>query len=198
MVRIVLIHPGSTDYDAQGRIQGTLDMPLNDIGRQEVLQLVEALRLQGMEVLYASESEPSQETATTLAAGLGIKVKTLGKMHNLDHGLWQGMLVDEVKLKQPKVYRQWLEQPECVRPPEGETVGEARERVQTSLRKLLKKHEGDVIGLVVPDPLARVVRSYLLNAQLGDLWHATDEHGHWETINVEPNVVVTSIVPGEG
>ena len=27
MVQIVLIRPGSTDYDQQGRIQGTLDVP---------------------------------------------------------------------------------------------------------------------------------------------------------------------------
>ena len=36
MVQIVLIRPGSTDYDEQGRIQGTLDIPLNDQGADEV------------------------------------------------------------------------------------------------------------------------------------------------------------------
>ena len=34
-LRIVLVKPGATDFDEQGRIIGTLDVPLNDSGIQQ-------------------------------------------------------------------------------------------------------------------------------------------------------------------
>ena len=84
-------------------------------------------------------------------------MKTLDKLQNLDHGLWQGMLVSDVKTKQPKVYRQWQEQPETVCPPQGETLCTAKQRVQAALAKLLKKHKADgLVAIVVPEPLASV------------------------------------------
>jgi probable phosphoglycerate mutase len=104
---------------------------------------------------------------------------------NLDHGLWQGMLVDDVKTKQPKVYRQWLEQPETVCPPQGETVSAAKQRVQAALVKLVKKHKPDeMVALVVPEPLASIVRHVLRHDELGDLWHSSVEAGKWELIDV--------------
>ena len=44
MLQIVLVRPGSTEYDAQERIQGTLDVPLNEQGNTEVAQVIHELR----------------------------------------------------------------------------------------------------------------------------------------------------------
>jgi probable phosphoglycerate mutase len=192
MVQIVLIRPGATDYDQQGRIQGDLDVPLCDEGAHEVLRVSEELKDQGLEIIYSSDCERAVQTAEAIAKALGIKVKTLDNMQNLDHGLWQGMLVEEVKRKQPKVYRQWQEQPGSVCPPEGEMLSEAQERVRAALGRLLRKHKQGKVGLVVPEPLASVVRSYLAQAEVGDLWRAGTEHGTWEIINVEPHSLAHS------
>src|SRR5262245_44961371 len=173
MFQILLIHPGCTEYDQQGRVQGTLDIPLCEDGRQEVEALIGELSGRKIAAIYSSPSQSAQQTAETLAAAHDLKVKTLDKLQNLDHGLWQGMLVDDVKKKQPKVYRQWLEQPETVCPPQGETVVDAKERVQAALTKLIKKHKSDgVVALVVPEPLASIVRHVLTRVDLGDLWHS--------------------------
>jgi broad specificity phosphatase PhoE len=116
----------------------------------------------------------------------------LDQLHNLDHGLWQGMLVDDVKAKQPKVYRQWQEQPETVCPPQGETVRAAKARVAAAMLKLLKKHKSArLVAVVVPEPLASVVRHVLRNDELGDLWHSSGAKAHppWERIDVEPPLI---------
>ena len=68
------------------------------------------------------------------------------------------MLIEDVKRKQPKVFRQWQEQPEIVCPPEGEMLSEAHERVQAALTKMLKKHKEGTIALVIPEPLASLVQ----------------------------------------
>ena len=111
MLTIALILPGATDFDVQGRIRGKLNVPLNADGLQEVARLSEELRGSNLEVIYCADGQPSLETAEALSEALDVKLKKLDKITNIDYGLWQGLMVDEVRLKQPKVYRQWQEQP---------------------------------------------------------------------------------------
>jgi broad specificity phosphatase PhoE len=192
MLKIVLVRPGSTDYDDQRRIQGSLDIPLNTHGTHEVQQLISPLKSQGIEVIYCSGCEPAVSTAQILAEGLDAKIKKLDRMCNLNHGLWQGLTVDEVKHKQPKVYRQWSEQPESVCPPEGETVAEARQRVDVALAKVVRKHKQGAIAIVAPEPLASIVRASLGRGELGDLWHAAEEHEPYDAIEIDPATFVPS------
>jgi len=189
MVQIVLIRPGSTDYDQQGRIQGTLDIPLSKEGSAEVDKVIEQLRDQGITALYCSPCRAAADTAASIAVGLGLKVKTLEKLQNLDHGLWQGMLVDEIKRKHPKVFRQWQEQPEIICPPEGEMLDEALQRLQAVLTKLLKKHKEGKIGLVLPEPMASLAHCYLARTEVGDLWNSGIPCGSWEVLAVEPELL---------
>jgi broad specificity phosphatase PhoE len=182
MIKIVLIRPGSTDYDQQGRIQGSLSVPLNDEGSAEVARTVEELRELKLDAVYSPGSEPAMQTAAAIADAHGLKVRKLDRMQNLNHGLWQGMRIDEVRRKQPKVYRQWQDKPEVICPPEGEMLVEAEGRVRTALTKLLKRHREGVIGLVVSEPLASLVRQFVVNSELGDLWKATNGHARWEIL----------------
>ena len=196
MLQIVLIRPGSTDYDQQQRIQGALDVPLNDQGNSEVAQIIDELGEKEIETLYAPPCEPAQQTGKAIAKGLGVKLKKLDRMQNLDYGLWQGMLVNDVRHKQPKVYRQWQDQPENVCPPEGEMLGQAQDRVRAAITKLLKRHKEGVIGLVVPEPLASLVRRFVQQDELGDLWKVTNGHGQWQVLEIEPEKVLAHSTQG--
>jgi phosphoserine phosphatase len=190
MLRIVLIRPGSTDYDQQRRIQGNLDVPLNEQGNAEIACVIEELRPLNIEEVYTACGEPAGQTARAVAEALGVKLKKLDRLTNLNQGLWQGMLIDEVRVKQPKVYRQWQEHPENVCPPEGEMLGAAAERVEACLARLMKRRKGGVIALVAPEPLASLVRRVVMHEQLGDLWKAADEHGRWEVLEPKPEALV--------
>jgi broad specificity phosphatase PhoE len=185
MLRIVFIRPGRTDYDEQGRISGSLDIPLNAEGIREVQAMIPQLQRQQIEVIYASACEPALQSATILAEALDVRLKKLDRMCNLNHGLWQGMSIDEVKHKQPKVYRQWQEQAESVCPPEGETVAEARERAEAAMSKVLRKHKQGTIAVVLPEPLASITRSALCKVALGDLWHAGCERAPCDVVELE-------------
>ncbi|MGE0609008.1 MAG: histidine phosphatase family protein [Pirellulales bacterium] len=186
MLEIILIRPGSTDFDQQGRIQGNLDIPMNECGHQEVLSMVESLRGRGITHVYFGPCQAAVETGEVLAANLGAKRKPLDSLTNLDHGLWQGLRLEEVKHKHPKVFRQWEESPESVCPPEGEPLCEVEERVQANLRRLLKKHREGCIALVAPEPLLTILRSFLTNAEIGSLCCAGTTGGIWESLPVDP------------
>jgi probable phosphoglycerate mutase len=185
MVQIVLIRPGSTDYHEQGRILGTLDIPLNEQGTREVQRVIQEIQHLEISTIYCGPCQAAWQTAAAISEVLGAKLKRLDTLRNIDHGLWQGMLIEDVKRKQPKVYRQWQEQPEIICPPEGEMLNEARERVEAALAKILKKHKLGAIALVVPEPMASVVQACLSQCELGDLWGGGSACGRWEVISLE-------------
>jgi len=190
MLKLLLIRTGSTEYESQGRVQGTLNIPLNEEGRRQMEQIAEQLQNESIDAFYTGPCEAAQQSAQIFATRLDLKPKTLEKLINLDHGLWQGMLIQEVKAKQPKVYRQWQEHPETVCPPDGERLQDAQERAQKVLAKLLKKHKSGTIALVVPEPLTSLIRQMLCDRPLGDLWNAAVAcEPHWEQISVPGELV---------
>ncbi|MCC6494262.1 MAG: histidine phosphatase family protein [Pirellulales bacterium] len=167
MLTILLIRAGVTDFDCQGRIQGTLDVPLCDEGRQQAVAIAEDLiaRSASISALYTGPCLSAQQTAEIIAERIKLKPKALEAMHNLDQGLWQGMLFEDVKAKQPKVYRQWQTAPDTVCPPEGETLQQAADRIKQALGKLTKKHKSGTIALVLSPQVASILRSLLREGQ---------------------------------
>ncbi|TWU30071.1 histidine phosphatase family protein [Bythopirellula polymerisocia] len=198
MLDILLIRAGQTDYDTQGRIQGTIDLPLNEEGKLQVASLSEQLGQHAVAAIYAGPGTATQETAELVAEFLHQKVKSNKNLKNLNLGLWQGMLVADVKSKQPKVYRKWLENPESVCPPEGETLQAAKERLQDVLAKLSKKHKEGTIALVLPEPLASVLVHLLRDADFGNLWQCCCQScPAWELIPGSQPLAIANSTPIE-
>jgi len=184
MLRILLVHPGSTDFDEQGRIKGTLDVPLNANGASQVARTVDELMGTKIDLIYASPCVAAKQTATVLGADHDVKVKVIEKLQNLDHGLWHGKRIEEVKKAQPRIYKQGQDRPETVVPPHGEPLEAAQKRVHTFLGKLLKRHNKGVVAIVLPDPILSLARSYLQDVKLGNLWKSECDQGGWEVIDM--------------
>ncbi len=159
--KILLIRPGATEFDEQGRIIGTLDIPLSELGVSQAERLACESTDHDVKAVFSSPSLSAQQTAEVLAKHHGHKVKVRDALRNIDHGLWQGKELKELRTTQPKIARQWEEHPETVCPPGGESVEDAIPRVQKFLLKLQRKHRSGTIVIVVADPLARVISSLL-------------------------------------
>ncbi|HMO12992.1 MAG TPA: histidine phosphatase family protein [Pirellulaceae bacterium] len=185
MLRLLLVRPGLTDFDEQKRIKGALDMPLNVAGLREVEQAVLALAQEQLDLVYSSPCRAAVQTAELLAKQRDLRVKVAKDLRNLDRGLWSGKTIEEMKNNQPTIYRQWLENPESICPPGGETIGEARERVAKFLAKLLRKHRNATIALVVSEPLLSIIRLVAKASDtIGNLWEVECCCSGWEWIEV--------------
>ena len=155
MPDVVLIRPGCTGFDEQNRIQGSLDLPLSPRGQEQVELVVRQLRGVRLDVVYSAPCEPARSTAIAVCDECGATFKEVADFRNLNHGLWQGLQVDDVRRKYPKVFKQWQESPETVCLPEGETVAQAVERIERGLRKCLKRKRN--VGIVASEPLATLI-----------------------------------------
>lgn len=159
MSTAILIRPGETDFDQQSRIQGRLDLPLSELGRQQVRGLIGRLSELSIESVYSSPTEPALSTAREVAASLDVTFKELDGLGNLSHGLWEGMLLEDVRRKHPRVFKQWREAPTAVCPPEGETCADAYERVRKALKRASRQR--GTFAVVAPEPLATLIGSIL-------------------------------------
>jgi broad specificity phosphatase PhoE len=171
MTQVVLIRPGATVYDEQNRVQGVLDIPLSDRGKAEVAALAERLIGVELSALYCGPGESVSRTAESVGKATGLRPKKLDDLRNLDQGLWQGLQLDEIRRRNLKVFRQWLDDPRTICPPQGETVEAALDRIKATLKPLIRRHRGETIGVVVAEPMAQIIAAYLrrsLRFQLDD------------------------------
>jgi len=197
MVKICLVRPGATSFDVEGRMKGCLDIPLcakgleqaNSVAKEIVQELEQSPGQSSFDAIYSAPCQSAQETAGILAKAVDGRVKLLDCMQNVDHGLWQGKLIDEVRRTQPAVYKNIQEHPESFAPPGGERLEDAQDRVRKTVAKLVRRHKSEFILMVVPDPLASLIRQLLVAGELGDLWKAEKDGGSWEMIALQGNQI---------
>ncbi len=185
MCNVVVVRPGATAFDEQERIKGSLDMPLSPCGVEQVHRIAIEIAKLPISTVYCGPCESAQSTAREISEQTRAKWKVCDCFRNLDHGLWQGKLIDDLKRQQPRMFKQLQDNPRSFCPPGGETVAEAEARVQKLITKLCKKHANETIAVVIPEPLASLIAAKLKETDLGDLWKSECDNGSWEVIDSE-------------
>lgn len=141
MARILLVRHGQSEWNAEGRWQGQADIPLTDLGRAQAAAA--AARLGAFDVIAASTLLRAAETATIIAAALGIgPVVPIPNLVERSAGEWSGLTRDDIRREWPD----YLEQDR--RPPGYEDDDELAVRVDAGLREAAELI-GDGEGLVV-------------------------------------------------
>jgi phosphoserine phosphatase len=185
MCKFVVVRPGSTVFDEQERIKGCLDMPLSPRGVEQVHQTAHEMATLPIAFIYSAPCESAQSTAREIAEHTKAKWKVCDCFRNLDHGLWQGKLVDDLKRHQPRLYKQLQDNPRAFSPPGGETIDNAEARVEKLLKKLCKKHADETIAIVISEPLASLVVHKLMETDLEDVWKSEKDVGSWEIVDAD-------------
>lgn len=169
-------------------------MPLSPNGVEQSQRIAGEMALLPISIIYSGPCESAQSTAREIAEQTKAKWKVCECFRNLDHGLWQGKLIGELKRQQPRLFKQLQDNPRAFCPPGGESVGEAESRVEKMLAKLCKKHANETIAIVIPEPLASLVAHKLKATDLEDVWKSEQDSGSWELINSESHNTIASIV----
>ena len=74
LTTFALIRHGQTDWNAQRRLQGSTDIPLNDVGRGQARDAVAVVSGHEWDAIVSSPLSRAAETADLIAAGLGLTV----------------------------------------------------------------------------------------------------------------------------
>jgi probable phosphoglycerate mutase len=148
--RILAIRHGETAWNVDTRIQGQLDIPLNETGLQQARWMAQALaERDALQAIYASDLSRAHVTAQTLASQVGLAVTAHTGLRERAFGDFQGRTFAEIEVELPDDAHHWRKRtPEWTPPGAGESLIALRERVLATVDELAARHVGQQIALV--------------------------------------------------
>ncbi len=138
MKELWLVRHGETTWNAEGRHQGQLNVPLSPRGVGQTFRLAERLRASGVtfDKLYSSDLERSQETARPIAQALDIPIYLDPRLREINSGALQGLLQSEIEERFPDYVRAVRADPWNTPRPQGESMADVSRRVEAFLNEL--------------------------------------------------------------
>ena len=133
----------------EGRLQGTVDLPLCEAGVRQAEANVAAIRALGVRHIVSSTARRAHQTAHLYGAALNLSVRSAPQLRELDHGAWEGRKVEELLACADSPYAQWLADPGSVAiPGGGESVQSAQERAAGAIREAAFSLPGEPVLIV--------------------------------------------------
>src|SRR6266545_5850147 len=96
MTTILLVRHGETDWNAERRVQGHSDTPLNETGRAQAVALADALEGKEIDAVYSSDLLRAHETARIVAKRRGLEVTAIRDLRERNFGTWEGLTDEEI------------------------------------------------------------------------------------------------------
>lgn len=146
--RIVAIRHGQTAWNAESRLQGQLDIPLNPLGRAQAARLAEALRDEGLELVVSSDLGRAADTARALAEPLALPLHFDPGLRERGFGTMEGRTFQQIDEETPDWGRRWRGRDPDFEPPGGERLSDFYSRSIAAVEALARAHAGRSIALV--------------------------------------------------
>jgi len=189
MATLYVIETGPTVWDQQQRLESAAGAPLAPEAVEYLQAAAIELSTQAIKAVYAASGEAERQAATLLADALAIKTRSRKDLRELDFGMWQGLTVDDIRRRQPKVYKQWTDAPASVCPPGGESLDEAMTRLRTVTKEIVSKHKGESTLLVLRPVAMELLQSLLEHRDLRDFWQRVQAPPGWNQYEMNATVL---------
>lgn len=188
MAKLILIRAAETDWQAQGRLAGDTDLHLNEVGHRQAAAAALAVANLAPQAIRCGPDQATQQTAAIVADELRLKVSKIDDLREMDLGHWEGLTVESVRERFAKVYRQWRADPLSVQPPDGESVACVSDRLEQGIEKILARHRGESVVLVLGRFAYAVARCRLGDGAFTRFWEYVESEEAWTAMNgVVPN-----------
>lgn len=199
--RVFVLRHGRTAWNAEQRLQGQLDVALDDTGRWQAGQLARALAGETLAAIYSSDLQRARDTAQALAGLTGLPLATDAGLRERGFGRLEGLTYAEVETHWPDDALRWRLREPDFGPGGGESLRAFYERSVAAVTRLAAPHAGAAIAVFahggVLDCLYRAAAGIELGAartwQLGNAsinrllytgerWQVVgwDDHAHLE------------------
>ena len=170
MTKLYIVRHGQTAWNLGEVFRGRADIPLDETGQKEVHLAGEALKDETIHAIYSSPLSRSLETAENIAKFQNIEVTPFDPIIDISYGEWEGKPLTEVKEQFPDLYELWLNEPNRVQFPGGESLDEVRSRTMEAVENLVAKHENKNIALVAHRAPNKVICCALLGIDNSNFW----------------------------
>lgn len=146
--RICFIRHGETDWNVEKRIQGQIEIPLNETGRAQALAMTFNSAHHNFEAIYSSDLVRARDTANMLAARRGLAIKILPQLRERHFGIFQGLTAEEGQVQHPDVHARYLARDPDYDFISGESMRDLAERVAAAVHTMTQHHAGQTIAAI--------------------------------------------------
>ncbi len=147
--RIIAIRHGETSWNVDARIQGHLDIPLNDIGLWQAQRTGAALAHEHLDAIYSSDLQRALSTAQAASQTTGCAVQPDAGLRERCFGSFEGRSFKDIEAEHPEQALRWRKRdPDFVPDGGGESLHMLRGRIQHTVDRLAAQHTGGQIALV--------------------------------------------------
>ncbi|HCE92611.1 MAG: phosphoglycerate mutase [Burkholderiales bacterium GWA2_64_37] len=146
--RIIAIRHGETAWNVDTRIQGHLDIPLNNTGLWQADQVAQALLGEPIAAIYTSDLQRAHATAQAVARTTGAPLVTDPGLRERSFGHFQGRTFAEIEAELPEDALRWRKRDPHYTPEGGESLVALRERIEHTVTVLAQLHVGEQVVMV--------------------------------------------------
>ncbi len=139
------VRHGESLYNAEGRLQGHLEVPLSPRGVQQAKATAEALAGQPIEAIYASPLCRARQTAEVIARRLGLPIRFDDRLKEIDVGRLQGRLRKELRGEEAEVLARWASGDPDFRLPGGESRRQVAKRGREAFEAIRRAGHAQVL-----------------------------------------------------
>ncbi len=148
VTRLIAVRHGETAWNADLRIQGHLDIPLNATGLWQARQAAAALAQEQVSAIYASDLARAWATAEAIAGPHGLEVSPQPGLRERAFGIFEGSTFADVEARAPEQARRWRIRDPAFTPEGGESLIDFRHRITGTVEQLAARHIGGLVVLV--------------------------------------------------
>ncbi|QWE24651.1 histidine phosphatase family protein [Polynucleobacter sp. AP-Elch-400A-B2] len=169
--KLCLIRHGETTWNAERRLQGHTDIPLNPKGIQQARQMAQAIKNTKLsfDALYTSDLKRAADTANAIVELFGVEARVDSALRERHFGALQGLTIQDAPLLQPAIWQAHIARDLEHELAGGESIEQFAIRVQTVLDKIQEQHSGQTILLVshggTLDMVYRIASKQALSAE---------------------------------
>lgn len=151
--RLLLIRHGETAWNATGRVQGQLDVPLSSTGMWQAGRLAQRFAQQRdrepVQAVVASTLARAWLTARPLAEVLDLEVQPEDRLRERAFGIFEGHTMEEIAARWPAEFVRWRSRDPAWPIPEGESAQQFIDRTLAALTELTRAWIGKTIAVIV-------------------------------------------------
>jgi len=143
VARFFLVRHGETEGESSIRYHGRTDVPLSELGREEMRRAARAIEARRSEVnfgkVFSSPLVRASEGARIITGKTAASIITIGEFAEVNFGLFEGLTADEIRERYPDHFAVW--NADRLAPdytyPEGESRADFAARVERGLDRVL-------------------------------------------------------------
>ena len=170
MTELIFIRHGYSEGNLGHCFSGQRDFPLTAAGERQARELCEYLcRTFRIDAIYASDLCRACDTVRPLAEALSLPIHKTAALREIDVGLWEGMLREDVEKRYPEENAVYLTTPGLLRFPGGESFAEMRDRALAEVQKIVEENEGRTVAIATHGGLIRVLRTLWEDIPLAEM-----------------------------